>query len=133
MFEKASRMKLRFATVQGNLSVEDLWDLPLTHTSRANLDDIARGLYREIKESDVQSFVVETKKADETVQLAFDIVKHIIDVKKAEKANAESAAANKSKVQQILALIAQKEAEQMAGQSIDDLRKLVEELKGGPA
>lgn len=133
MFEKASRMKLRFATAQGNLAVEDLWDLPLTHASRANLDDIARGLYREIKESDVQSFVVETKKADETVQLAFDIVKHIIDVRKAEKANAEASAANKAKVQQILALISQKENEQMAGQSIDDLRKLVEDLQGNKA
>lgn len=27
MFKQASKMKLRFATSKGNLSVEDLWDL----------------------------------------------------------------------------------------------------------
>ena len=26
MFKQASKMKLRFATSKGNLSVEDLWD-----------------------------------------------------------------------------------------------------------
>lgn len=30
MFKQASKMKLRFATSKGNLSVEDLWDLSLT-------------------------------------------------------------------------------------------------------
>jgi len=128
MFEKASRLKLRFSVANGNLSVEDLWELPLTHLRHPNLDDIAKGLYREIKDSDIQSFVTETKASDGITQLKFDIVKHIIDVRKAEQAAAENAQANKVKKQQILALIAQKENEQMAGQSIEDLRKLAESL-----
>lgn len=30
IFEQASRQKLRFETSAGKLSIEDLWDLPLT-------------------------------------------------------------------------------------------------------
>ena len=51
MFEKASRAKIRFETSKGSLTVEDLWDLPLTsNTGKADLDDIARGLHSQLKE-----------------------------------------------------------------------------------
>jgi hypothetical protein len=53
IFEKASREKLRFSTSQGQFSVEDLWNLPLTSPSgrSVNLYDIANGLNKELKES----------------------------------------------------------------------------------
>ena len=45
IFMKATQKKLRFDSTQGLLTVEDLWDLPLTGTNKkANLDDIAIGL-----------------------------------------------------------------------------------------
>lgn len=34
MYKQASKMKLRFATSKGNLSVEDLWDLSLPALDR---------------------------------------------------------------------------------------------------
>ena len=129
MFEKASRIKLRFESPQGKLMVEDLWDLPLTSsTGRANLDDIARGLHRSLKATETESFVDDSPKADENIKLGFNIVKWVIAVRKEENATATLAATNRGKKQQLLALIAQKETEQLAGQSIDDLRKMVEEL-----
>lgn len=129
MFEQAIRMKLRFTTSQGQLSVEDLWDLPLTSTTnKANLDAIAVGLYAELNSNRNISFVNNGSTGDQTLQLKFDIVKHIIDVRKAENASAVEARARKDQKQRLLELINQKENESLAGKSIDELRKMVEGL-----
>jgi hypothetical protein len=128
MFEKASRLKLRFATSKGLLSLEDLWDIPLTSKNGVSLDDVAKGLSKTLKESDTESFVVKSVKTDPTVALAFEIVKHIITVRLAEDEAKATAAANRKKKQDILALIAGKENEQLAGSSLEDLRKLADSL-----
>lgn len=129
MFEQAIRQKLRFTTSQGQLSVEDLWDLPLTSTTnKANLDAIAVGLYAELNSNRNISFVNNGSTGDQTLQLKFDIVKHIIDVRKAENASAVEARARKDQKQRLLELINQKENESLAGKSIDELRKMVEGL-----
>jgi len=129
MFDQATRLKLRFNTPQGLISTEDLWDLPLTSTTnRANLDTIAVGLYAELNSNRNISFVNRASAGDTTLQLKFDIVKHIIDVRQAENAATAEARVRKEKKQQILSLISQKENETLAGKSLDDLRKMAEEL-----
>lgn len=129
MFIKASRQKVRFSTTKGELTVEDLWDLPLTsNTNKVNLDDIARGLFRQLKNDDGVSFVEKAQKSDETIQLKFDIVKYIIDVRLAENEASRVQKDNKDKKQTLLAIIAQKETESLMGASLDDLRKMAESL-----
>jgi hypothetical protein len=129
MFDKAFRQKLRFESSMGQLSVEDLWDLPLTaHSGKANLDDIAKELHHQLKNGDDISFVIQSKKSDETIQLKFDIVKHIIDVRLAEQSAAETLRSNKEKKQQLLAIIAQKENEGLMNTSLDELKKMAESL-----
>ena len=129
MFMKASRLKLRFDTPKGQLSVEDLWDLPLTSdTGKANLDDIARSIFKQLKATDDVSFVVKEQKSDEIVQLKMDIIKHIIDIRLVEKEAALLAKNNREKKQQILQIIAQKENEQLAGSSLDELKALAASL-----
>ncbi len=129
IFEKASRIKLRFASLVGPISTEDLWDLPLTSkTGKANLDDIARGVFRQLKGDDNVSFVNPEQKSNETVQLAFDVVKHVIDIRIAERDAAALAASNKERKQHILSIIAQKENEQLLGTSMDDLKKMLESI-----
>ena len=129
MFEKADRMKLRFETPKGPLAAEDLWDLPLTSTTgKANLDDIAKGLFRQLKESGEVSFVQPAKTTDTATQLKFDIVKHIIEVRVAERDAAALAQANKEKKQLILGIIAQKENEALSQTSLDELRAMVQSM-----
>ena len=83
IFEKASRLKLRFNVGSRlNLTVENLWDLPLTHTKGEDLDHIAIELQEKLSTNE-KSFVVQQSKNKETQlnQLKFDIVKYIIDVR----------------------------------------------------
>ena len=128
MFEKASRLKLRFATNLGLLTIEDLWDLPLTGRNRLNLDDVARNLYKQLKSGDDVSFVVPERKSDETVQLMFDLVKHVIDVRLVEAKAADQAKARAEKKQKILAVLADKQDESLKGMSAEDLQKMLAEL-----
>ena len=83
MFEQAARLKLRFAVgTRVNLTVENLWDLPLTNVKGGDLDHIAIELQEKLSTNE-KSFVVQQSKSKETQvnQLKFDIVKYIIDVR----------------------------------------------------
>ena len=127
MFLKASRLKLRFDSPKGQLSVEDLWDLPLTSaTGKANLNDIARDLYNKVK-VEIVSFVEPAAKND-IDELRFEIVKHVITIRVAERDAAAKAQLVAEQKQQIMTLIKQKEVEQLGGQSLDDLKALLASL-----
>jgi len=128
IFEQASRLKLRFETTRGNISVEDLWGLPLTPKSdRVNLDQIAVELHQKIEAQGTTSFVKSAKK-DEVLQLKFDIVKHIIDTKQAEN-EAKVAENNKAaKREQLDRLIETAETAELAKLSPAELKAMRDAL-----
>lgn len=129
IFETASKTALRFNTAMGSLTVEDLWSLALTK-GQVNLDRIAIDLNQQIKSStETESFVDKTKTVDKTLQLQFDIVKHIIEVRLDELEASKLAASQKQKMDRLLALVAEKEDQALAEKSVDELRALIDELK----
>jgi hypothetical protein len=130
LFQKASRIKLRFDSPKGLLTVEDLWDLPLTSTIpvKPNIDEIAKGVIRQLKATEDESFVAKETKDNDLLQLQLEILKVVRDVKIAERDAATKARENAEKKQQILALIQQKKGEQLAGTSLEDLMKMAEAL-----
>lgn len=124
IFVKASRLKLKFPTEKGVLTVEQLWDLPLTSdTGRTNLDDIARYFHKRLKNDDNVSFVDPARKSDDIIQLSFDIVKYIIDVKLEERKKASEEKDRADKKQKLLHLISEKQDETLRSKSIEDLKK----------
>lgn len=129
LFEKASRKNLMIATSRGTLAVNDLWDLPLTSTKgQANLDDIARALHEKVSKASV-SFVNDTPtEANESDTLAFEIVKHIIAVRKEENKAALDAANRKQQKQRIMELLAQREDKELSEKSTDELKALMAAL-----
>lgn len=131
IFERASRIKLRFDTSRGKLSVEDLWTLPLSRPKTSdvpNLDSIALGLDSQLQKQN-KSFV-NCKSVDDsaTTQLAFDIVKHIIDIKIAEYRVAIESANKAVKRQQIVDLLALKQNESFAAKSVEELTVMLNDL-----
>lgn len=130
IFERASRAKLRFATAIGELTAEQLWDLPLAvRGDRPDLDKIARAVHFELKGLDEVSFVdtkPDPRKVD--LELRFDILKHIIDSKKTDAAAAQTAAQNAEFKRKLLDALAAKEGEELSKLSADDLKKKLAEL-----
>jgi len=131
MFAFATKKKFRFDTCKGQVTVEDLWDLPLTATNgRPNLDDIAKELYKKMKDENEMSFVKPTSQVSKEfniIKAKFDIVKYIIDVKLAEAEAAKKAKETKARNQRILGLIAQKEDEALASKSKEELLAMLAE------
>jgi hypothetical protein len=121
-------MKIRFETTKGALTVEDLWDLPLTSARYANLNDIAKGINRELKASGEEDFVSPATKADETLALKLAVVKHIIGVRLAENEEAKLIADKRAQKEKLLELIARKQDQELEGKSLEDLQKMVEAL-----
>lgn len=130
MFEKASRFKLRFETTKGLVSVEDLWDLPLTSAGNKvpNLDSIAVALYTEIKNDPGISFVNKSKKTDNNLAMKLDIVRHIIDVRMAEADARAQATENASKRQRILEILNKRQDDALSQASEEDLRKMLDSM-----
>ncbi len=129
-FEKAARLKLRFGSVQGNLSAEDLWDLPLTSTraNRANLNDIAKEVSRELKAQGEEDFVNPVSNVDETLQLKLEIIKHVIHARQAENEAARMLSERREKKERLLELIARKQDQQLEGKPLEELQAMVEAL-----
>ena len=125
LFEKATRRKIRFNTHVGSITTEDLWDLSLEQ-----LDAIAQDLHKEIKDGETVSFIEAPKisEAYKEAKVKFEVVKRIIEVRLGDKERAEKTAATKAKKQNLLALIEKKQNDSLEGESIEELRKQLEEL-----
>lgn len=130
IFERASRAKLRFASPVGDLTTEQMWDLPLTAKGeRPNLDAIARAVHGELKSIEEGSFVVSTPDPRKTeLELKLDILKRVIASKLAAKAAAEKAAENAERKRKLLAALASKEEEALAGMSREQIEAEIAKL-----
>ncbi len=123
MYKVASKMKLRFATSKGNLSVEDLWDLNLV-----TLDKLAIAIDEELSKSPRKSFIAETTPENEVAKLKLDILKDIIKTKMEEKAKKESEKQRLSEKNKLLEILARKEQANLENLSEEELRKRIAEL-----
>lgn len=130
IFERASRTKLRFASPIGELTTEQLWDLPLTSKSeRPNLDALARATYTELKGLEEVSFVeVKPDPRKTAMELQLEILKHVIAAKLEARAATEKAAENAERKRKLLAALASKEEAELVGMSKEQIEAEIAKL-----
>lgn len=118
------RNKYRFE-FKGLISAEDLFDLKLE-----DLDVIYRGLKKEEQEL-LGDSLLETAEnpAKREVEAKIDIVKSIFAIKKVEMENAKRALENKTQKAKILAIIENKQDQELSEKSIEELRKIYDSLE----
>ena len=128
MFEIASRQKIRFDIPRGQVTVEDLWDLPLTSLRNPNLDDIARNLHKQLNNGENVSFVHGTNMSDSQIQFKFDLVRHIIDTRLEENKLRSEEQNRATKKQALLAIMAERQADDIRNLPTEELQKMINDL-----
>ena len=124
IFKEAVIRKIRFQTVKGTICLEDLYDIPLASKDKFNLNDIAKSIYSEIKESGDVNFVGENNSTDSINELKLALIKEVIKYKQEEARSKTELAANKSHNELIDRLIKEKEFENLKNMSVDELKSL---------
>lgn len=127
IFETALRGKFRFE-YKGLITIEDLWDLKIEqldkiYSSLSDKLDIAN------KGSLLSNVRVNRTLEQELIDIKMQIVKYIFDVKVKEQEELKLAREKKEQKQKILALLDEKENEELKNKSIDELKKLLEKLE----
>jgi len=128
LFEYATRNKLRFMSVKGELTLEQLWDVPLRSRDDFNLNAVAK-VANMAKEAIEVSYVETTKtEANVWLETALEVVKYIIDVKLADEALAKKRAENKIEKEKLLAILAEKQDGKLSALSEAELKKRIAAL-----
>lgn len=131
IFAYATREKLRFETSKGNLTVEDIWDLPLTaKDGNLSIDVVGKAMTNAVRDNEGNGAFVAIKDVEEDLPLKtrLDILKHIRDHKVDYAARAEKAVLTKAKKQRLMEILAKKEDEALEGQSAEEIEKMIAEL-----
>ena len=130
IFEYATRNRLRFASVRGELTVEQLWnDVPLRSRDDFNLNVVAKSANKALKDISEENFV-ETARTPEHArrEVAFEVVKYIIEAKLADEVAAKKRADNKAEKAKLLAILAEKQDTKLSELSEKELQRRIAAL-----
>lgn len=116
LFIEASRRAIRFTSSKGLLAVEDLWNLPLQA-----LDNIAVSLDEQIQKAGKKSFLAKRAASTLELDLAFEVVKHILETRVAEDEAKKDKANKEAKRAQLKALLEEKQMDKIKGQTIEEI------------
>lgn len=123
LFIRAIRGKYRFS-YKGMITVEDLFDL-----NAEGLNSIYKDLKAELKDEAEDSLLSNKTTADKIIEDKIEIVKYIFNLKKSEAEARLLEKDKKDQIEKLLAIKAAKQEEELRNMSVDDIDKMIEELK----
>ena len=124
IFERSARNKTRWATSVGNLSVEQLFDLPLTAKRGVSLDAIAQEVNTELQTmttSFVKTTRPDSRKSELSLQL--DVLKHVIESKERDLDRAKTTQETKERKQALMEALENKKIDGINNMSEEELKK----------
>jgi hypothetical protein len=130
IYKFAAQNALRFPSKRGELTAEQLFDLPLKAATGFDLDTVARGINTALKAVSEESFVEDTS-ADpkrQALAVALDVVKDVIATKQAENRAQAERVRKHAERKKILDAMAAKKDEALTKASLEDLEKKLAEL-----
>ena len=122
LFELATRKKLRFP-FKGQITVEDLWDL-----RPENLDSIYKTLNAENKKEQSEESLMTKKKQESDLDIQIEIIRYIFNVKLQEANERMQKKERADQRKRLMAIYAQKENEEIARMSKEDIKKMIDAL-----
>jgi hypothetical protein len=121
MYKRSSRLKLRFP-YRGQISDEDLWDLPV-----GELDKLHQQLTARQESTKGKSLLKKKSAEDEVLQLQIDIVTDVVETKLAEARKLAERVSRKQQKDRIREILAKKQDQSLMDMSEEDLLKKLQE------
>lgn len=120
LFIIASRKAYRFKTEAGQLSVEQLWELPIKSNHGVSLSSIAEKLYSQIKPTTALPWLGTTTTDDaeqEDLQNKLEIVRFIVETRRTEALAQQEQESRKQYLAKLIAEQDRRKEESLTGQS----------------
>lgn len=128
IYKEALLNRVRFSTNVGLLTLEEVMDLPLTSKSGLSVDSLAVDLVNKLKNEnkEIVSLVNEDKEDIERYvdELKLEVLKDIIEYKKALIEEKRKAQAENSEKRKIMEALARKKEDKYNDMSIEELEEL---------
>lgn len=129
IYKAASQAALRFPSIKGSLSTEDLWQLPLTSRSGFDLDTTAKSVNAMLKDEKEESFVEKSTNPQRVqLQLMLDILIDIIGTKQEQATKAAQRKVNQSEKARLLEVLHGKKDEALQALTPEEIQARIDAL-----
>lgn len=124
IFMEIVKQGLTFTTPRGQMLPQDVFKLPLSGSSGCDLDVVSKLLLTEMRAQQEESLVTTTTPKNAANELRKEVLMAIIADRRAEAEAAAQRRENREHNAKIAAAIEQAENKELAGKSVEELRKL---------
>jgi len=129
LFEIAARRKFRFPSSKGDLTAEQLFDLPLQSRTGFDLNSVAKACSTALKAVGEENFVGTPTPGQEELAQKLEVVKYVIKVKLDESEARSQAEARRQEAQKLEDLLGRKQDEALNALSTEEIEKRLAALR----